>query len=146
MPAGPLDKLVKLRKSRVDNALRDLTDLQREKGQVEAKLEQAKRTHAGFIHAYLQREQALAAGLIRSFSDLAAVQGDLNAIREQIHFARSEIADIEEELAALERRIISARARWREYERAHDRCAELSTELAEEAKLAALAIEEFADS
>ncbi|MGL4728801.1 MAG: hypothetical protein ACRCWO_08585 [Bosea sp. (in: a-proteobacteria)] len=146
MPAGPLDKLVKLRKSRVDNALRDLTDLQREKGQVEAKLEQAKRTYEGFVQAYLQRERALAAGLIRSFSDLAAVQGDLNAIREQIHFARSQIADVEEELAALERRIISARARWREYERAHDRCAELSTELAEEAKLAALAVEEFADS
>jgi DNA repair exonuclease SbcCD ATPase subunit len=146
MPAGPLDKLVKLRKTRVDNALRDLTDLQREKAAVQGRLAQAKQAHAGFVQAYLQREQALAAGMIRSFADLAAVQGDLNAIREQIHFARSQISDIEEELAALKRRIISARARWREYERAHERCAELSTELAEGAKLAALAIEEFMDT
>ena len=146
MAKGPLDSLVKLRKTRVDNALRDLADLQREKGVVEARLEQAKRSHAGFVAAYLDREKALAAGLIRSFSELAAVQGDLMAIREQIHTASSHIADVEEELAALERRIVSARARWREFERAHDRCAELSTELAEEARLAALAIEEFADS
>jgi chromosome segregation ATPase len=146
MAKGPLDRLVKLRKSRVDNALRDLAGLQREKGLTEARLEEARQRHAGFVDAYLTREKALAAGLIRSFAELATVQGDLLAIREQLHAARSHIADVEEELAAIERRIVSARARLREFERAHDRCAELSTALAEEARLAALAIEEFADT
>jgi DNA repair exonuclease SbcCD ATPase subunit len=146
MPQAPLDRLVKLRKSRVDNALRDLAALQEEKVQVSAKLDEARRQHGGLVQSYLAREKDLAAGLIHSFSDLAAIQGDLLAIREQIHAARNHIADVEEELDGLARRIVAARTRWREFERAHDRCAELSTELAEEARLAALAIEEFADS
>jgi chromosome segregation ATPase len=146
MAKGPLESLVRLRKTRVDNALRDLAELQRQKGLVEARLEEAKLSHAGFISDYLAREKALAPGLIESLAELAAIHGDLLEIRQQIHATRNQIADIEEELAALERRIVSARARWRELERAHDRCDELSTELAEESRLAALAIEEFADS
>ncbi len=146
MPAGPLDKLVKLRKTRVDNALRDLTELQREKREIEARLVEAKEAHQGWIGRYIECEATMRTGRIRNFSDLAAIQGDLLAIRDHIHHARSHIADVEEELAAMERRIVSARARWREYERAHDRSNELSTELAEKAVLAALAVEEFADS
>jgi DNA repair exonuclease SbcCD ATPase subunit len=146
MPQAPLESLVRLRKTRVDNALRDLAVLQTEKGRAEARLGAARARHAGLVEAYLVREKGLAAGLIHSFSDLADIQGDLLDIREQIHAARNHIADVEEELEALGRRIVAARARWREFEHAHDRCAELSTELAEEARLAALAIEEFADS
>lgn len=146
MPAGPLDKLVKLRRTRVDNALRDLTELQGEKREIEARLVEARRAHEGWIAAYVECEAGMRSGRIRNFSDLAAVQGDLLSIRDRIHTSRSHIADVEEELAAMERRIVSARARWREYERAHDRSNELSTELAEKAVLAALAVEEFVDS
>jgi flagellar biosynthesis chaperone FliJ len=146
MAQPSLDKLVKLRKTRADNAARDLAELRVKKTETEQKLEMARRQFSSNVQRYIQVERGFQAGSINSLPDFAAIQGDLVTARGMIDQSQVNISEVENELSLLEKRIDAARLAWRKHENAHERFVELTGEIKKGAMMRVLAAEEFMDS
>ena len=146
MSTAHFHKLIKVRKTRADNAARELSRVTAERDGVAAALNAERQKLQQIIQVYQQAEQGFQDNRVNSISSFAAVQGDLIDIKIEIHSSQLQIADIEEQLALADRRIVEARARWREKESAHDRFNELTSEIKKAAMMAALASEEFMDN
>ena len=130
----------------MENAVRDLTELRAKKQEAEQRLRREHERFQGLLSQHAQVETGLYSAVGRSFAELAAINGDILAIRAIIQGCRNTIANIEEELGDIEKKIVEAREKWRQCERAHDRSNELSEELKKRDMMVALAREEFTDS
>lgn len=146
MKPGQIDKLVRLRKGRVEQAIRDLADLRNRREQMLGRLARARERFDILLLHYRETEAGLQSDDSRSLAEIAAINGDIDTSRQALFDGHNDIQAIEQDIAAIERRIIVARDLWRERERAHDRGSELSEQLKTREILAALAAEEFLDS
>ncbi len=145
MAADPLGKLLSLRKIRVENAIADLTALRNEKAATEQRLAERRQQFQSLMDQHGAVLQHLQTADERTLSQIAAVQGDLMAVRAALQETQELIVAIEEEIGRLEKRISAARIRWKELERARDRCDELRSELKKRGLFKALAAEEYAE-
>jgi chromosome segregation ATPase len=145
MAVDPLGKLLSLRKVRVENAISDLTALTNEKASTEQRLAATRLQFQSLMDLHGAVLQHLQTADERTLSQIAAVQGDLMGVRVALQETQGQIVAIEEEIAQLENRIVAARSRWKELERARDRCDELRSELKKRGLFEALAAEEYAE-